>query len=132
MKRKEFLCTLAGIGLLQSLQNCSTNSVTPKPPANFSIDLTSSTYNALKTVGGVVSVQGIFIIRTSQSTYLALSNICTHQGCAVNYSSSGKRFVCPCHGGEFDMTGNVVSGPPQSPLAKYQTVLNGNTLTVSG
>ncbi|MBS1505131.1 MAG: Rieske 2Fe-2S domain-containing protein [Bacteroidetes bacterium] len=136
MKRRDFLTnssTLLGVGLIaQALDSCSTTSVTPKPNANFTIDLTNSANGALNTVGGVLSTQGIYIVRTGQSTYIALAPYCTHEGCGVSYNSSVKQFICPCHNGKFDLNGNVVSGPPPSPLSQYKVTLSGTTLTVTG
>lgn len=136
MKRRDFLTNssaLLGVGLLaQALDSCSTTSVTPKPNANFTIDLTSAANSALNTVGGVLYTQGIYIVRTTQSTYIALAPYCTHEGCGVTYNSASKQFDCPCHSGKFDIRGNVVSGPPPSPLNQYKVSLSGNILTVTG
>src|SRR5262249_15723612 len=41
-----------------------------------------------------------------------LSPICTHLGCPLNWHSEQSHFLCPCHGGIFDATGKLVSGPP--------------------
>jgi len=48
---------------------------------------------------------------------VALSSICTHQGCEVDRSAEG--FLCPCHGGRFDGAGQPTGGPPEHPLARY-------------
>src|SRR5260221_68462 len=123
MKRRNFLNssgTALGLGIIaQALDGCSPTSVNPKPSANFTVDLTSSTSSTLNTVGGVLLTHGIFIIRTGQSSYIALSQICTHAGCHVNFNSSSKQFVCPCHGGTYDINGKVISEPPPSPFAQY-------------
>ncbi|MBX7124901.1 MAG: Rieske (2Fe-2S) protein [Cyclobacteriaceae bacterium] len=134
MERRNFLkgaCSLVlAPATLAFLEACSAESATPKKAVNFSIDLSNSTYAALGTVGGVVLQQGVYIVRTSTG-YLALSNVCTHEGCAVTYSSGSGRFVCPCHNGIFDQSGAVVSGPPPSALARYTVNVSGNTLSVS-
>jgi cytochrome b6-f complex iron-sulfur subunit len=133
MKRRDFLkdtSTMICIGSLsQILTECSKEAINVKPPANLSIDLSESKYSALQTVGGVVLVNSIYVVCTGQSTYIALSRICTHAGCSVNYNSSGKDFVCPCHGGVYNINGKVVSGPPPAPLAQYQVALDGTVLT---
>ena len=135
MKRSDFLATtktLAGLAILSPLLDaCSrSNDVTPKLSGNITIDLTNPSYSALQTVGGVVLAQGVYIVRTGTSTYIGLSPVCTHAGCTVNFDSTGKEFVCPCHGGVYDINGKVVSGPPPAPLAQYQITVSGNTLTV--
>jgi menaquinol-cytochrome c reductase iron-sulfur subunit len=53
--------------------------------------------------------------------YVALSSRCMHLGCPVRYIPAAERFVCPCHGGVYDFTGEVVSGPPVRPLDRFYT-----------
>ena len=53
--------------------------------------------------------------------YVALSSRCMHLGCPVRYISAAERFVCPCHGGVYDYTGEPVSGPPVRPLDRFYT-----------
>ena len=52
---------------------------------------------------------------------LAFSAKCTHMGCTVHATmaatAGGKNtFNCPCHGGQFDDAGQVLHGPPTTPL----------------
>lgn len=44
------------------------------------------------------------------------SSVCTHLGCLVNWDNNKKEFLCPCHGGKYDIYGNVTAGPPPRPL----------------
>ncbi|MEW6118154.1 MAG: Rieske 2Fe-2S domain-containing protein [Nitrospirota bacterium] len=48
----------------------------------------------------------------------ALSSSCSHLGCLVSWSYHKNLFICPCHGGTYDIEGNVVSGPPPLPLSR--------------
>jgi cytochrome b6-f complex iron-sulfur subunit len=57
----------------------------------------------------------IFIVNTGKELF-ALSSICTHLGCRINWYRPENRFMCPCHGGKYDISGNVVEGPPPAPL----------------
>ena len=135
MKRRIFVNSardILGLGLVtQTLGSCFKNSVGPSPTAGFTVDLSSSANSTLKTVGGFILTRGIYVICTATSTYIALSSICTHQGCTVNYGATSKQFSCPCHGGLFDISGKVLGGPPPSPLKQYTVTLSGTTLTIS-
>ena len=59
--------------------------------------------------------------------YRALSATCTHLGCRVRWEESSRRFLCPCHGGVYDRSGVVVSGPPPMPLARINVRVNTQT-----
>jgi len=96
----------------------------------ITLDLSTAANNALNTVGGYVNSGNIIIIRTSSTDYVALSNVCTHQGCTVSYSSSAKKLVCPCHGAQFSTSGSVLQGPASRALTTYNVTLNGTILTI--
>jgi len=68
----------------------------------------------------------IFIDRDG-SGYRALSATCAHLGCRVHWDASQKQFVCPCHGGVYDRSGNVVSGPPPRGLQRLNVRVNPQT-----
>jgi quinol---cytochrome c reductase iron-sulfur subunit, bacillus type len=46
----------------------------------------------------------------------ALSTICPHAGCAVDWEEEGRAFVCPCHDSRFAATGERLTGPSPRPL----------------
>lgn len=43
--------------------------------------------------------------------------ICTHLGCVVPWNTAENKFMCPCHGSQYDETGKVVRGPAPLSLA---------------
>ena len=57
-----------------------------------------------------------FFIANTDGELYALSGVCTHLGCLVNWYRHENRFRCPCHSGQYDINGNVVAGPPPAPL----------------
>ena len=59
--------------------------------------------------------------------YIAISSRCAHLGCPVRWVDAAERFICPCHGGVYDLLGRRVGGPPVRPLDRFYTrVNNGN------
>ncbi|TVQ58604.1 MAG: cytochrome b6-f complex iron-sulfur subunit [Spirulina sp. DLM2.Bin59] len=46
-----------------------------------------------------------------------LNAICTHLGCVVPWNGSANRFICPCHGSQYNDEGKVVRGPAPLSLA---------------
>ncbi|MFN2615770.1 MAG: ubiquinol-cytochrome c reductase iron-sulfur subunit [Thermoleophilaceae bacterium] len=53
--------------------------------------------------------------------YVAISTRCAHLGCPVRYIQASEKFVCPCHGGIYDIQGKVAGGPPVRPLDRFYT-----------
>jgi cytochrome b6-f complex iron-sulfur subunit len=46
-----------------------------------------------------------------------LNAVCTHLGCTVPWVRAQNKFMCPCHGSQYDATGKVVRGPAPLSLA---------------
>ena len=63
--------------------------------------------------GKVVTVDGdkVAAYRDEENTLHAVSAVCTHLGCIVNWNQAEKSWDCPCHGARFDCNGNVLHGP---------------------
>ena len=66
-----------------------------------------------------VNSYGVFVLRTSETDTLVLSNKCTHLGCHVNWNTDKQEYICPCHDAQFDIDGKVLGGPPPRPLDRY-------------
>jgi cytochrome b6-f complex iron-sulfur subunit len=60
----------------------------------------------------------------------ALSLVCTHMGCVVQWQAAEKGFYCPCHGGRFDEFGDVTGGPPPVSLEQFPVKVEGDTVIV--
>ncbi|HTX32935.1 MAG TPA: ubiquinol-cytochrome c reductase iron-sulfur subunit [Solirubrobacteraceae bacterium] len=56
--------------------------------------------------------------------WIALSSRCMHLGCPVRWVDAAQRFICPCHGGVYNLRGQVAGGPPVRPLDRFYTRLN--------
>jgi menaquinol-cytochrome c reductase iron-sulfur subunit len=62
--------------------------------------------------------------------YIAISSRCAHLGCPVRWVDAAERFICPCHGGVYDLLGRRVGGPPVRPLDRFYTRVNGGQVEV--
>lgn len=84
------------------------------------------------TAGKPVAVEGL-----ERTTYLIITDkpaiaeyginpTCTHLGCTVNWQPEKDRFVCPCHGSQYDSQGRVLKGPAQHALPLVTVVVKQN------
>ena len=72
----------------------------------------------------------LIVINRRGSGFIALSRVCTHLGCLVGYDKFNHKLVCPCHAGEFDLEGNVLSGPATKPLQRFPLKITADRITV--
>ncbi len=72
------------------------------------------------------------LIHHKDNSWVALSAVCSHLGCTVQYEADANRIHCACHGGVYDpRTGANVSGPPPKPLKLFKVVVNDTGVEVS-
>lgn len=116
---------------LDSCKKPKTNNPPQGPTVNFTLDLSQSANASLNNAGGSVASHGV-VVANANGTYVAVAQSCTHNGCNVGYNHSANNFVCPCHNGVFDLSGNVTSGPPPTALKNYTVTKNGSVLTIAG
>jgi len=62
--------------------------------------------------------------------YIAISDKCVHLGCPVRWVAAAERFICPCHGGVYELLGRPTSGPPVRPLDRFQTRVSGENVEI--
>jgi len=61
----------------------------------------------------------------------ALNAECTHLGCVVPWDAFQKKFICPCHGSQYDASGMVLRGPAPDPLALAHVDVDPDTDRIS-
>lgn len=72
------------------------------------------------------------LIHHADGRWVALSAVCTHLGCTVQYEPQADRIHCACHGGVYNAyTGANVSGPPPKPLKLFKVAVNDAGVEVS-
>lgn len=82
-----------------------------------------------------VEVDGRILLlhRQGEAEVTAYSNVCTHQGCAVEITERDGEttFGCPCHGSHFDpVTGRPYGGPAKKPLTDFEARVQGEQVQV--
>jgi|SRR5664279_4534995 len=112
------------------VKNTPADNITGTSGSTINIDLTQSNNTPLNKSGGSLIVQNILVINIDNN-FMALSSICTHQGCTVGYNSAANDVECPCHGSVFSIGGNVVAGPAISPLHSFPVTKTGTVLTIT-
>jgi Rieske Fe-S protein len=65
------------------------------------------------------------VIRTSEGELAAFNAVCTHLDCTVQFKTDTSQLWCACHNGTYDLSGNVVSGPPPRGLEKFAVNVRG-------
>jgi menaquinol-cytochrome c reductase iron-sulfur subunit len=65
-----------------------------------------------------------------ETKFIAITSRCAHVGCPVRWVDAAERFICPCHGGVYDLLGRPVGGPPVRPLDRFYTRVVGQYVQV--
>jgi cytochrome b6-f complex iron-sulfur subunit len=112
---------------------------TPPPTSSNGITIAGNTIQIELTTQTALAVNGAWLLIIQAQTlvvnvagaYMAMTSVCTHSGCDRNWTFSNSKFVCTCHGSEFDTSGNVLQGPANQPLRSYTARLSGTVLTVT-
>jgi 3-phenylpropionate/trans-cinnamate dioxygenase ferredoxin reductase subunit len=69
---------------------------------------------------GVVLERGedsVAVAKDTAGVVHAVSAVCTHLGCIVEWNADDQTWDCPCHGSRFAIDGEVIEGPAAEPLA---------------
>ncbi len=74
----------------------------------------------------------VLLVRVKPDAVVALSAVCTHRRCGLRWNASRRVLECPCHGGKFALSGEVLAGPPPSPLRRFRVHLREGQIYLSG
>lgn len=67
-----------------------------------------------------VGTNQVAAYRDDAGTIHAVSAVCTHLGCIVNWNPAERTWDCPCHGSRFSFQGRVIQGPAVQDLEKKE------------
>lgn len=126
--------------ILLILSTCKNNKhPVPYVKVDFTIDIISTFYNELTSVGGWVYVtggyKGIIIYRLSMDNFLSYDRSCTFDPSnpceRVVMEQSGLSLIDSCCTSRFNiLDGSVISGPAKFALRSYQTHFDGRFLRI--
>jgi menaquinol-cytochrome c reductase iron-sulfur subunit len=57
-----------------------------------------------------VEIGRVWLVRRDNNEVDAFTTVCPHLGCSIN--CTGTQFLCPCHGGQFELNGKRTSPRP--------------------
>ena len=86
-------------------------------------DVTLKSWMANHKPGDRQLVQGLkgdatYLISTEDGVKdFGINAVCTHLGCVVPWNKAQNKYMCPCHGSQYDENGKVVRGPAPLSLA---------------
>ena len=71
-------------------------------------------------------------LQHTASGFVALSGVCTHMACLLQWNGADRTFDCPCHGGRFLANGQSAPGGryAYAPLPAIQTKVEGEQVLV--
>jgi len=58
-------------------------------------------------------------LSNTEEGVVALYKVCTHLGCLYNWNNQEVKFICPCHGSEFQADGQYIRGPAPRSLDHF-------------
>jgi len=67
--------------------------------------------------------EGRFWLSNSSDGFIALYAVCTHLGCLPKWSEVNTRFECPCHGSQFEIGGQYITGPAPRGMDRFVTTV---------
>ena len=94
-------------------------------------DIVASEYLTTHAAGDRSLAQGLkgdptYVVVTEDQAIesYGINAVCTHLGCVVPWNAGQNKFMCPCHGSQYDSTGKVVRGPAPLSLALVHADVN--------
>jgi cytochrome b6-f complex iron-sulfur subunit len=76
-----------------------------------------------------------FWLSNTDEGVIAIYKVCTHLGCLFNWADQDGKFICPCHGSQFQTDGTYIRGPAPRSLDRFVIQIvdeDGNVLSETG
>lgn len=76
-----------------------------------------------------VKVGSAWVLRQGEELR-ALSTVCPHLGCAIDYDAENGKFLCPCHDSFFSLEGAVETGPSPRGMDALEVQTEGELVAI--
>lgn len=103
---------------------------------SITIDVSKPENRPLATVGGTLALgkndvdkKGLLLFRESDIIVKAYSRECAHLKCVVGPFIDGVS-KCPCHGSQYNLSGDRIAGPARRGLRQYKAYIAGDIITI--
>lgn len=98
--------------------------------SEFELDVKAS--DIAPNSGRIVPLGGkpVLLFRTPSGDLRALTAVCTHLDCTVQYRAARSDIWCACHNGTYNLLGQNVSGPPPRPLTALEVFTRGDKIVL--
>ena len=83
-----------------------------KKPEQSEVDRLAAGQGALLMMNG----KKLAVYKDEAGTLHAMSPVCRHWACIVDWNPAEKTWDCPCHGSRYDAMGHVIHGPAKKDL----------------
>jgi menaquinol-cytochrome c reductase iron-sulfur subunit len=121
IKRRFFLGILGKMSILAALLAEAIGAIKAfvpqvlyEPPSNFKVGKPDDFPEKIT----FLPEHKLYIFRSGKE-FWAISAVCTHLGCVVDWKPDQAEFYCSCHGSVFSKDGSNMSGPAPKPLLWY-------------
>jgi menaquinol-cytochrome c reductase iron-sulfur subunit len=68
------------------------------------------------------------VVKKAENEIVAFAPQCPHLGCAYHWVAKQNKFLCPCHASTFSIEGEVLTGPAQRPLDRFEVKVESDKL----
>lgn len=132
VNRRSFLDTVLNVGYVSTAAAIAYPVtrflIPPKSGEPATASVVAAKAASLRPNSGIVFKFGnkpAIVVRTTDGELRAYSAVCTHLECTVQFKADTSQLWCACHNGIYDLSGNVVSGPPPRSLEKFNVNVRG-------
>src|SRR4051794_26575446 len=118
--RREFCLTTAAALALTACEELGTGAPPPVETSDLAVAKPSDLAGACVDGAGIIDAGPASAVALGEALYVgdgrfflcrdtgglfAMSAVCTHQGCEVDFRAGSEDFLCPCHGSMFAYDG---------------------------